>query len=146
MRAAALTALVRADSTARDSAIAWGLATPSYQDVIQDAAYRLIAQTGDTGAIPRVETLLATDHFAAHVLAALAARGSAHALDVLAAHLNDDRRAVRHWVVEAFQFTLPRQLGIPRLQGAAGTLKYPDTRKDVEGALQRLQKPGTDDE
>src|SRR5882762_6124702 len=34
VRAAALTALVRADSTARDSAIAWGLATPSYQDVI----------------------------------------------------------------------------------------------------------------
>jgi len=146
VRAAALTALVRADSTASDSAIAWGLATPSYQDVVQEAAYRLIAQTGDTGAIPRVESLLATDHFAAHVLAALAARGSAHALDVLAVHLNDDRRAVRRWVVEAFQFTLPRQLGIPRLRGAAGTLKYPDTRKDVEGALQRLQKPGTDDE
>ena len=146
VRAAALTALVRADSTASDSAIAWGLATPSYQDVVQEAAYRLIAQMGDTGAIPRVESLLATDHFAAHVLAALAARGSAHALDVLAVHLNDDRRAVRRWVVEAFRFTLPRQLGIPRLQGAAGTLKYPDTRKDVEGALQRLQKPGTDDE
>jgi len=80
------------------------------------------------------------------VLAALAARGSAHALDVLAVHLNDDRRAVRRWVVEAFQFTLPRQLGIPRLQAAAGTLKYPDTKKDVDGALQRLQKPGTDDE
>src|SRR5207248_70129 len=79
VRAAALTAFVRADSTASDSAIAWGLATPSYQDVVQEAAYRLIAQTGDTGAIPRVESLLATDHFAAHVLAALAARGSAHA-------------------------------------------------------------------
>src|SRR5205814_886009 len=52
VRAAALTALVRADSTARDSAIAWGLATSSYQDVIQEAAYRIIAQTGDTGAIP----------------------------------------------------------------------------------------------
>src|SRR5207248_1581302 len=39
VRAAALTALVRADSTARDSAVAWGLATPSYQDVIQEAAY-----------------------------------------------------------------------------------------------------------
>src|SRR6266571_5162018 len=70
VRAAALTALVRADSTARDSAVAWGLATPSYQDVIQEAAYRIIAQTRDTAAIPRIETLLATDHFAAHVLAA----------------------------------------------------------------------------
>jgi len=49
-------------------------------------------------------------------------------------------------VVEAFQFTLPRQLGVPRLQAVVGTLKYPDTRKDVETALQRLQKPATDDE
>src|SRR6267143_1163168 len=146
VRAAALTALVRADSTARDSAIAWGLATPSYQDVIQEAAYRIIAQTGDTGAIPRLETLLATDRLAAHVLAALAARGSPHALEVLAAHLNDDRRTVRRWVVEAFQFTLPRQLGIPRLQAVAGTLKYADTRKDVDATLRRLQKPGADDE
>jgi len=146
VRAAALIALVRADSTARDSAIAWGLATPSYQDVIQEAAYRVIAQTGDTGAIPRLESLLATHRFAAHVLAALASRGSAHALDVLAAHLNDDRRAVRRWVVEAFQFTLPRPLGIPRLQAVVDTLKYPDTRKDVQTALQQLQKPGADDE
>src|SRR3989454_5018600 len=146
VRAAALTALVRADSTARDSAIAWGLATPSYQDVIQEAAYRIVAQTGDTAAIPRIETLLAADHFAAHVLAALAARGSVQALDLLVAHLNDDRRAVRRWVVEAFQFTLPRQLGIPRLQAVVGTLKYADTRKDVETALQHLQKPGADDE
>jgi len=146
VRAAALTALVRADSTARDSAIAWGLGTPSYQDVIQEAAYRLIAQTGDTGAVPRIETLLGRDRLAAHVLAALASRGSARALDVLAAHLNDDRRAVRHWVVEAFQFTLPRQLGVPRLQAVAGTLKYADTRKDVDTALRELQKPGTDDE
>ena len=146
VRAAALTALVRADSTARDSAIAWGLATPSYQDVIQEAAYRIIAQTGDTGAIPRVETLLATHRFAAHVLAALAARGSAHALEVLTAHLNDERRVVRRWVVEAFRFTLPRQLGIARLQSAIGTLKYADTKKEVETVLQRLQKPGADDE
>src|SRR6266704_2032217 len=146
VRAAALTALARADSTARDSAIAWGLATPSYQDVIQEAAYRLIAQTRDTAAIPRVEERLATDRLAAHVLAALAARGSVHALDLLAAHLNDNRPVVRRWVVEAFQFTLPRQLGVPRLQAVVGTLKYPDTRKDVETALQRLQKPATDDE
>ena len=146
VRAAALTALVRADSTARDSAIAWGLATPSYQDVIQEAAYRIIAQTGDTAAIPRIEAQLATDHFAAHVLAALAARGSAHSLDALVAHLNDDRRAVRRWVVEAFRFTLPRQLGIARLQAVAGTLKYADTRRAVETALQHLQKPAADEE
>ena len=83
---------------------------------------------------------------ASSAAAALAARGSLHALDLLVAHLNDDRRAVRRWVVEAFQFTLPRQLGIPRLQAIAGTLKYADTRKEVETVVQRLQKPGTDDE
>src|SRR5437588_1598516 len=55
-RAAALTALVAADSSARDSAVAWGLAAPSYQNVIQQAAYRVIAQTGDTGATPQPET------------------------------------------------------------------------------------------
>jgi len=32
------------------------------------------------------------------------------------------------------------------LQAVVGTLKYPDTRKDVETALQRLQKPAADDE
>jgi aminopeptidase N len=146
VRAAALTALVHADSTARDSAIAWGLATPSYQNVIQEAAYRIIAQTGDTGAIPRIEAQLGTDRLGAHVLAALASRGSTRALDVLAAHLNDDRSAVRHWVVEAFQFTLPRQLGVPRLQKVVDTLKYADTRKDVDTALEHLRKPGTVDE
>jgi len=46
----------------------------------------------------------------------------------------------------AFQFTLPRQLGVPRLQAGVGTLKQPDTRKGVETALQRLQKPAADDE
>src|SRR5439155_1364782 len=89
VRAAALTALVRADSTARDSAVAWGLATPSYQDVIQEAAYRIIAQTRDTAAIPRAEERLATDRLAAPAVAALAAPGSAHAREVLPAHRSD---------------------------------------------------------
>jgi len=53
---------------------------------------------------------------------------------------------VRHWVVEAFHFTLPRQLGVPRLQAIVGTLKYADTKKDVEAALQQLEQPATDDE
>jgi aminopeptidase N len=146
VRAAALMALVRADSSARDSAIAWGLATPSYQDVIQEAAYRIIAQTGDTSALPRLEALLGTGRFPAHVLAALATHGSAHALDVLTAHLNDERPYVRRWVVEAFQFTLPRELGVPRLKTVVGTLKFADTKKDVDAALEQLKKPASDDE
>lgn len=146
VRAAALAALVHADSSMRDSAITWGLATPSYQDVIQASAYRIIAQSGDTSAIPRVETLLGTGPFPAQVLAVLAGRGSAHALEVLTAHLDDDRPGVRRAVVEAFQFALPRQLGIPRLQAAVGQLKHADTKHAVERALQRLEKPGAGEE
>jgi aminopeptidase N len=146
VRAAALTALVAADSSARDSVVVWGLATPSYQDVIQQAAYRVIAQTGDTAAIPQLETLLGSDRFPAHVLAALAARGNARALTVLGAHLDDDRAYVRRWVVEAFRYTLPRQLGVARLQAVMAGLKHADTRHDVEEALHQLEKPDSDKE
>ncbi|HVH67077.1 MAG TPA: M1 family aminopeptidase [Gemmatimonadales bacterium] len=146
VRAAALITLVQCDSSARDSAVAWGLSTPSYQDVIQEAAYRIVAQTGDTAAIPQIESRLATGRFPAHVLAALAARGSGHALDALTAHLDDDRPAVRRWVVEAFRFTLPHELALARLQPVVGKLKHADTRKDVEAALRRLEKPGSEDE
>ena len=146
VRAAALTALVAADSSARDSVVAWGLPVASYQNVIQEAAYRVIAQTGDTGAIPQLETLLGGDRFPAHVLAALAARGSAHALDLLAAHLDDERPQVRRWTVEAFQFTLPRQLAIPRLKAALAALLHRDAKQRVQEALQRLEKPASDEE
>jgi len=146
VRAAALVALVQADSAARDSAVAWGLATPSYQDVIEESAYRIIAQSGDTGAIPRLEGRLSSGRFPAHVLAALASRGSAHALDVLAAHLDDERAYVRRWVVEAFRFTLPHQLATARLKAAVDKLKYADTKRAVGETLQQLEKPGSDDE
>src|SRR6266566_1026205 len=146
VRAAALTALATADSSARDSVVAWGLAAASYQNVIQQAAYRVIAQTGDTGAIPRVETRLGADRFPAHVLAALAARGSVRALSLLTAHLDDDRAYVRRWVIEAFRFTLPRPLAIERLKAVAPKLKYPSTKDEVEKALQQLEKPGAEQE
>src|SRR5438874_11942 len=146
VRAAALTALVAADSSARDSVVAWGLATASYQNVIQQAAYRVIAQTGDTGAIARVDTLLGSDRFPAHVLAALAARGNARALALLTSHLDDDRAYVRRWVLEAFRYTLPRQLAVERLKGVAGKLKYADTREEAEKTLQQLEKPGAEEE
>jgi hypothetical protein len=80
------------------------------------------------------------------VLAVLAAHGSAHAFDALTAHLDDERPAVRRWVVEAFQFTLPRQLGVPRLQAIQSKLKYADTKKDVDRALEQLKKPAAADD
>jgi len=112
----------------------------------REAAYRIVAQTGDSSAIPQVEALMGTGRYPAHVLAVLAARGSPHAFDVLTAHLDDARAAVRRWAVEAFQFTLPRQLGVPRLQAIQSTLKYADTKKEVGAALEQLKKPASDDE
>src|SRR5207245_3855006 len=128
VRAAALVALFHADSTqaTRDSAIAWGLASPSYQDVIEESAYRIIAQSGDTAAIPMVEARLGGGRFPAHVLAALASRGSAHALDVLAAHLDDARAYVRRWVVEAVRVTLPPPPAPERTRAAAAKRTHPD--------------------
>src|SRR5207247_10072874 len=66
VRAAALLALFQADSTkaTRGSAVAWGLATPSYQDVIEESAYRIIAQGGDTAAIPAPEARAGGGRFA----------------------------------------------------------------------------------
>src|SRR6266581_3927949 len=148
VRAAALLALFQADSTkaTRDGAVAWGLATPSYQDVIEESAYRIIAQGGDTAAIPALEARLGGGRFPAHVLAALASRGSTHALDVLAAHLDDERRYVRRWVVEAFRFTLAHPLATERLKAVADKLKYADTKQEVGQALEQLAKPGSEDE
>ncbi len=146
VRAAALGALVQADSTARDSAVAWGLATRSYQDVIEESAYRIIAQTGDTAAIPLLEARLGRGRIPAHVLAALADRGSPRALDVLTTHLDDERSFVRRWVVEAFRFTLARPLALARLEAVAGKLKHAATQHDVTELLERLKKPGVEDE
>ncbi|HYL22207.1 MAG TPA: M1 family aminopeptidase [Gemmatimonadales bacterium] len=142
VRAAALLALVAADSTMRDSAVAWGLATPSYQDVIEESAFRIIARAGDTSAIPQVEARLGSGRLAGHVLAALASRGSTRALEVLTAHLDDERSYVRRWVVEAFRFTLARPLAVVRLKTVADQLKYPDTKRRVKEVLEQFEKPG----
>jgi hypothetical protein len=80
------------------------------------------------------------------VLAALATRGNARALTVLSTHLDDDRAYVRRWVVEAFRYTLPRQLGVARLRAVMAGLKHADTRHDVEEALHQLEKPDSDKE
>src|SRR5438270_2856745 len=71
------------------------------------------------------------DHFALHVLAALAGRGNGRALDLLTKHLDDDRPSARRWALEAFRFTLPRALGQARLQAVRGSLKYADTKQAV---------------
>jgi hypothetical protein len=53
---------------------------------------------------------------------------------------------VRRFVVEAFRFTLPRQLGVARLKAVTDRLTHADTKQAVTAALEALQKPGAEDE
>jgi HEAT repeat protein len=144
VRAAAVDALARADTGARRAAIMQGLALPSYQDAIATAALRVIAQSNDTTFIEQVEGMLGRFRVPAHVLGALASRGSARSLDLLTRHLDDERPYVRRWALEAFRFSVRPELGIARLRAVEATLKYPDTRKAAAALRQRLEerKPG----
>lgn len=143
VRAAALRALVKADPANAHAVIVQGLKTPSYQDAIQGAALRAIYQTGDTSFIPQVDSLVASQQLPLHLLAALGAKGSAHALDLLAGHLNDPRPTIRRWTLQAFQFTLAGQdkaLAVSRLSSEVDGIRYADTKKAAQDLLKELQK------
>ncbi len=144
VQAAALRALVLADSMQAHDLIAAGLAMASYQEAIQNAALRAIGQRNDTSFIGALEGLLGVGRFPSHVLASLGARGSVHALDVLTKHLNDDRPAVRRWGLEAFRFTLARlnhAVAVERLKGAVAGITHAGTRQEATSLIERLQKP-----
>ncbi len=139
VRAAAVTAMALTDSANRHAIVLEALRTPSYRDAVQNGAYRVIAQTGDTSLVDTVEARAGQDHFAVHVLAALAARGSSRALDLLVRHLDDDRSYVRNWTVEAFRYSLPRPIAQPKLQAVSATLKFADTKEAVADLLKSWQ-------
>ena len=140
VRAAAVSALARADSVHRRAIIAEGLGLPSYQESIRVAALDAIVQTNDTSLIDQVEGLLNQLRTAARALAALANRGSVRALDVLSRHLDDERPYVRRSVLQAFQFSVRPDLARARLRAVQDKLKYPDTRKTAASLLERLEQ------
>ncbi|MGH7583468.1 MAG: M1 family aminopeptidase [Gemmatimonadales bacterium] len=142
VRAAALTTLARTDSGRAYPAIMTGLRTPSYRDVIVNAALAAVAGTNDTAAVPAVDALIGDQENPAHVLAVLGGRGDVHALDLLTRHLDDQRAAVRRWTVSAFGNTMARinkTVALQRLEAAVGSLSHPDTRRSVEELIARLR-------
>ncbi len=139
VRAAAVTTLALTDTANCRAIVLQALATPSYRDAIQIAAYRVIATTGDTSLIDSVEARAGQDRFALHVLAAFAARGSSRALDLLVKHLDDERTYVRRWALEAFRVSLPRTVAQPKLQAIGTGLRFADTRQAVADLLQQWQ-------
>jgi aminopeptidase N len=140
VRAAAVAALAQLDSAGRQAVIGQALATPSYRDEIEDGALRAIVQTNDTTFIPQVDSAVGRALNPSFVLAVLGARGSGHALDLLAGHLNDERPAVRRWTLIAIEHGLPPALATARLNSAQDGLTHADTQKAVEEALGRLSK------
>ena len=144
VRAAAVAALAQTDSAGRRAVLFLALRTPSYRDAVQNAAYRAIARSGDTTMVDSVDAHAADQRFAPHVLAALASRGSTRALDLLVKHLDDERPYVRRWALEAFRFSMRRDLAQPKLQAISAGLKFADTKQAAAELLQRWQKGGDD--
>ena len=144
VRAAALQTLVQADPAHAHDLLARALATASYRDVIAGAALQGILQTNDTTLVDRVDAAIAQQEFPAHVLAALGARGNAHALDLITGHLNDRRAGVRRWTVNAFSNTMARVnkgVTLQRLRSVVAGIRDPATRQQVTDLIARLDKP-----
>ena len=140
VRARALVSLAHLDSSSRRDLIAKGLSTPSYRDAIVGGAYEAIIQSNDTSFIPQIDSAVGVAIDPSFVLAVLGARGSSRALDLLTAHLDDDRPAVRRWALIAMENALPDTLATSRLAGAHDKLTHADTRDAVQHALERLSK------
>jgi aminopeptidase N len=108
VRASALTALARLDSTGAKGVVLAGLATPSYRDVIQNAAIAAAAESPDSAMIDGLEKILGQQRLPALVLADLASKGDTRALTALVRHKDDPRVWVRRWVQEAIEQELEK--------------------------------------
>ena len=142
VRAAAVAALVQLDSAGARAVITAALAEPSYQDALQNAGLQAITLRNDTAFIGAVDRLIGPSRNPVFVLASLGARGSAHALDLLAAHLNDERRTVRGWALQAFRYAMPRPVALERLRAAVDGLTHPDTKQAVRDAIKEMEVQG----
>ena len=109
VRASALSMLVRLDSAGAREAILSGLHTPSYRDVIQQAAIEAAGQTADSAVVAGLEKILGEQRLAALTLAAMARRGDTRALSALVRHRDDKRPWVRRWVLDAIERELEKE-------------------------------------
>ena len=139
VRASALASLARLDTANGRTLIRQGLATPSYRDVIQNAALVAIARGNDTSMIGDVQRVVGDQSLPARVLATFAARGNQHGLDVLIGDLNDDRGWVRKWALDAFSSIDPARR-LTALESALPKLTHADTRAAVQSAIEALRR------
>ncbi|HET6567959.1 MAG TPA: M1 family aminopeptidase [Rhodothermales bacterium] len=139
VRAAALSTIAKLDSTKSRSVLRTALTTPSYRNVIRNAALRAVVQTRDTRLIPDIEKLLGEDYLPSSALGALARESGGPALDRLVAHLGDERVYVRRWVLSALGRVNPK-VAVPALREALPDIQNPDTKQSVQDLIARLQQ------
>ena len=138
VRAAAVGALAQADTAHARAVIRAALGEPSYQDAIQNAAFRAIAVRGDTSFLGAVDSLFPASQYPGFVLAALGARGSQRALEMLVRRLDDPRRAIRDRALQAFRYGMPRPLALAQLRSAVDGLSNADAKRAVGDAITQL--------
>jgi aminopeptidase N len=141
VRAAAVTALVKADSAHAREVIVAALQDSSYQDAIQNAALGAIARTNDTSFIGTLDSLSATNRFPVFILGVLGTRGSTRAMELLTSKLDDGRATVRRWALQAFRYAMPRPMALAHLRGVVDGLTHVDAKQAVREAIQQLSAP-----
>lgn len=139
VKAAALRAIVRADSVNRREALTEALKSTSYQDAVRQAAYAGIAQSNDTTFLDLVKAGVSDDENAVYVLASMAARGNTRALDLLAQELGSERHYIRDWALGAMKNALPTPMALERLKAMQDSLRYPETKVAVGKVIGELE-------
>jgi hypothetical protein len=140
VRAAALTVLARLSPGGAREAVLAGLSTPSYRDVIQNAAIAAVVQHPDSGLVRAVARLVGAQPLATTALAVLAARGDTLARTALTQSINDDRAWVRNWAIEALEEQLDREDALAQLRAVLPGVRRPDARSAIGRAITRLER------
>ena len=140
VRAAALTALARRDPAGARDRILRGLETPSYRDVIQNAAILVMLQRPDPAMVGAVSRQVGVQPLPTVALAVLASRGDSAAAGALAEALDDDREWVRGWALEAVEEQLEREDARRVLGAALPGVHKEAARAAVEAAVGRLDR------
>jgi aminopeptidase N len=140
VRAAALTALARLSPDGAREAVRAGLSTPSYRDVIQNAAIAAVVHHPDSGLVRAVTRLVGAQPLATTALAVLAARGDTLARTALTESIDDDRAWVRNWAIEALEEQLDREDALAQLRAVLPGVRRPDARSAIGEAITRLER------
>jgi aminopeptidase N len=140
VRAAALTALTRLSPGGAREAVLAGLSTPSYRDVIQNAAIVAVVHHPDSGTVRAVARLVGAQPLPTTALAVLAARGDTLARVALTESLDDERAWVRTWAIAALEEQLDREDALAQLRAVLPGVRRPEARSAIGEAISRLAR------